>query len=50
MWAAKEAVRRLRLATLPDGDDIVSRVFASDDFHTGVRAFLAKEQPAWSGQ
>jgi enoyl-CoA hydratase/carnithine racemase len=50
MWAAKEAVRRLRHARLPDGDDIVSRVFASADFHTGVRAFLDKEKPAWSGR
>lgn len=50
MWAAKEAVRRLRVAGLPDGDDIVATVFGSADFHTGVRSFLAKEQPEWSGR
>jgi enoyl-CoA hydratase/carnithine racemase len=50
MWAAKEAVRRLRVATLPDGDDIVSAVFASEDFHTAVPAFLAKEKMAWQGR
>lgn len=49
MWAAKEAVRRLRVAALPDGDDIVGRVFASADFHAGVRAFLSKEKPTWTG-
>jgi enoyl-CoA hydratase/carnithine racemase len=50
MWAAKEAVRRLRLAALPDGDDIVRTVFGSEDFRRGVAAFLAKEQPVWTGR
>jgi enoyl-CoA hydratase len=50
MWAAKEAVRRLRRAQLPDGDDIVARVFGSEDFHRAVRAFGAKEQVEWSGR
>ncbi|MFC7331043.1 enoyl-CoA hydratase/isomerase family protein [Marinactinospora rubrisoli] len=50
MWAAKEAVRRLRRAALPDGDDIVARVFGSQDFAAGVRAFLAKERPEWQGR
>ncbi|MFI6627636.1 enoyl-CoA hydratase/isomerase family protein [Nonomuraea fuscirosea] len=49
MWAAKEAIRRLRLANLPDGDDIVATVFGSDDFHTAVPAFLTKQQPTWHG-
>ncbi len=50
MWAAKEAVRRLRRAQLPDGDDIVTRVFGSDDFHRAVAAFMAKEKVVWSGR
>jgi enoyl-CoA hydratase/carnithine racemase len=50
MWAAKEAVRRLRLASLPDGDDIVRTVFGSDDFRQGVAAFLAKQRPVWTGR
>jgi enoyl-CoA hydratase/carnithine racemase len=50
MWAATEAVRRLRRATLPDGDDIVARVYASEDFHHGVTAFLAKDTPTWTGR
>jgi len=50
MWAAKEAVRRMRRAQLPDGDDIVARVFGSDDFHSAVRAFMAKEEMVWTGR
>jgi enoyl-CoA hydratase/carnithine racemase len=50
MWAAKEAVRRLRVAALPDGDDIVRTVFGSEDFRLGVTAFLAKERAAWTGR
>jgi enoyl-CoA hydratase/carnithine racemase len=49
MWAAKEAVRRLRRAALPEGDDIVARVFGSDDFHEGVAAFLRKQPAVWTG-
>lgn len=50
MWAAKEAVRRLRVSNLPDGDDIVRRVFASRDFKAGVRSFTTKEKPVWQGR
>jgi enoyl-CoA hydratase/carnithine racemase len=50
MWAAKEAVRRIRRAGIPDGDDIVSRVFGSDDFHAAVAAFAAKQPVVWEGR
>lgn len=50
MWAAKEAVHRLRVANLPDGDDIVRTVFGSADFKHGVESFLAKQRPTWSGR
>ena len=50
MWAAKESMRRLRRASLPDGDDIVARVFGSDDFHAAVRAFDTDEAVRWSGR
>ena len=36
MWAAKVAVARLRRANLPDGDDLVTRVYGSDDFRRAV--------------
>jgi len=47
MWAAKESLRRLRLANLPDGDDIVRAVFGSEDFKEGVASFVAKRPPEW---
>jgi enoyl-CoA hydratase/carnithine racemase len=50
MWATKTALRRLRLAQLPDGDDIVARVFGSDDFHHAVSAFQSKETATWTGR
>ncbi|MFG2073422.1 enoyl-CoA hydratase/isomerase family protein [Nonomuraea maritima] len=49
MWAAKEAVRRLRTANLPNGDDLVTEVFGSTDFRTAVAAFLAKQEVTWQG-
>ncbi len=50
MWAAKEAIRRIRRAALPDCDDIVARVFGSEDFHTAVAAFGAKQDVVWQGR
>jgi enoyl-CoA hydratase/carnithine racemase len=50
MWAAKEAIRRIRRANVPNGDDIVSRVFGSEDFHNAVAAFAAKESAVWQGR
>jgi enoyl-CoA hydratase len=47
---AKESIRRLCSAGLPDGDDLLRLAYGSDDFKTGVRAFLLKEQPYWRGR
>ncbi len=49
MWAAKEALRRIRRSGLPEGDDIVARAFGSEDFRAGVAAFGAKETVVWQG-
>ena len=51
LWATKESLRRLRTAHLSavSGEDIVSRVYTSADFHEGVRAFLEKRPAAWTG-
>jgi enoyl-CoA hydratase/carnithine racemase len=49
MRVAKESIRRL-VETLPAGDDLIRSVYASDDFRTGVRAFLAKQPPNWTGR
>lgn len=50
MWASKQAVARLRRASLPDGDDLVARTFGSEDFARGVSAFAAKERAVWDGR
>jgi len=49
MWAAKQAVHRLRRAALPDGDDLVRRVYGSADFARAVAAFSSRERPTWTG-
>jgi enoyl-CoA hydratase/carnithine racemase len=49
MWATKQALARLRRAGLPDGDDIVARVYGSADFASAVAAFARKERATWTG-
>lgn len=49
MWGTKQAIARLRRAGLPDGDDIVARVYGSADFASAVAAFARKERPTWTG-
>ena len=50
MWATKQMLTRLRRAALPDGDDVVERVYGSGDFQAAVAAFAAKERPTWKGE
>jgi enoyl-CoA hydratase len=50
MRVTKEAMRRLQHAGLPNGDDLVRACYGSDDFHTGVKAFVEKRSPQWSGR
>ena len=47
---SKEAIRRLKERTLPDGDDLIRRIYGSADFKAGVRAFLDKTKPQWRGE
>jgi enoyl-CoA hydratase len=50
MRVSKEAIRRLLHAGLPEGDDLVRMAFGSEDFRTGVAAFVEKKEPQWRGK
>lgn len=50
MRAAKEAVRRVVLAGVPEADDLIRLIYGSADFKEGVTSFLAKRKPAWRGR
>jgi enoyl-CoA hydratase len=47
--ATKEALRRLREAGLPGGDDLVREAYGSEDFRGAVQAFSEKRPPEWRG-
>jgi enoyl-CoA hydratase/carnithine racemase len=46
---SKEAIRRVVAETVPQGDDLVSACYGSQDFKSGVTAFLDKQKPVWTG-
>ncbi len=50
MRVTKEAMRRLLHAGFLDGDDLVRQAFGSEDFRTGVAAFVEKKEPKWRGK
>jgi enoyl-CoA hydratase len=49
MRIAKESIRRL-IGAMTEGDDLIRAAYGSADFKTGVRAFLTKQQPEWTGR
>lgn len=46
---SKEAMLRLMYASAPEIDDLVERVYGSNDFRMGVRHFLEKKPRVWTG-
>ncbi len=50
MRVAKEAIRRLLHSGLPHEQDLVRACYGSDDFREGVRAFVDKREPQWTGR
>lgn len=48
--ATKEAMRRTRAATSVDDSDLIVSCYMSDDFRTGMEAFLGKRKPEWTGK
>lgn len=50
LQVTREAIRRIVDRSAGDGDDLVRRVYGSNDFREGVAAFTEKRSPRWEGR
>jgi len=44
LYATKEALRRIRAATTPDGEDLIREAYGSEGFRRNVAAFLSRSE------
>lgn len=50
LWASRSMLRATTGVPLPTSEEeIISRVYGSEDFRVGVRAFVDKGRPVWRG-
>ena len=47
---SKEAIGRVQARDVPNGDDLIRRIYGSADFKAGVAAFTSKAKPVWQGK
>ena len=50
VWATKELIYRQRIATVPSDQDVLEKVYTSEDFSRGAQAFLNRRRARWSGR
>lgn len=50
LWASRNMLRQADGVTLPTTEEeMIARVYGSEDFRGGVRAFVDKQRPQWRG-